>query len=330
MLGNLCDVSGARVGHATDEEGLTGCTVVLFDRSAVMGADVRGGNPVTRQADALNPMNIPEQAQGLLLTGGSTYGLAAAEGVMRYLEEANGAPEEVYVPTVPGAVIFDLRVGSHRARPGPDMGYKAAAAARSEQFAQGNVGAGTGATAAKMLGTERSMKGGVGSFSVELAGGLIVAALVILNPAGEVRDPKNGSTIAGPRLEDGTMADSMSLLAQGKAEVSNGENTTIGLVATNAKLTEAQATRLAWMSHDGLARAIHPVHTLFDGDAMFAAATGEVEVSDASLHPPINVVGSWGAYVVQEAVLAAAWTAEGIPGIPAASDLPGARERPGR
>lgn len=325
MFDNLCDVAGVRVGHATDLEGLTGCTVVLFDSPTVVGGDVRGASPGTRETDLLHPVNSADRAHGLLLTGGSSFGLAAADGVVRYLEE-NGEGFDVgiaRIPAVPGAVVFDLRVGSPEARPDAAMGYEAAAAAESGVFDQGNVGAGTGVTVGKLLGVDKTMKGGLGSVSVELAGGLIVAALAVVNALGDVRDPKTGDILAGPRLDDGTLGDSVDLVLRGEGDVRRGENTTLGVVATNAKLTKAQATRVAWMAHDGLARAIYPVHTQADGDTTFAAATGEIDVSEAygATREPVDVVGSCGAYVVQEAILQAVRAAESIPGVPAMSDI---------
>ncbi|MBV9453225.1 MAG: P1 family peptidase, partial [Rubrobacter sp.] len=206
-------MSGVLVGHATDEEGLTGCTAVLFDASAgaVVGVDVRGSSPGTRETDLLDPIGRVEETHALLLTGGSAFGLGAADGVVRFLEE-KGVGYDVRVarvPIVPAAVIFDLPVGDSMVRPDAVMGYEAAAAARSGDFAQGSVGAGTGASVGKVLGLERAMKGGLGSASAALPGGIVVAALAVVNAFGDVRDSSTGKILAGSRKEDGTLADSM-------------------------------------------------------------------------------------------------------------------------
>ncbi len=316
MFGNLCDVPGVLVGHATDREGLTGCTAVLFeDPYAVVGVDVRGSSPGTRETDRLGPTGTMRRTHALLLTGGSAFGLAATEGVVRFLEES-GAGLDVGVsriPLVSAAVLFDLMVGSHSARPNLEMGYEAAASAKSGDFTQGSVGAGTGATVGNVLGMERAMKGGLGSASFELHGGLVVGALAAVNAFGGVRDPDSGEILAGPRMDDGTLGDTVELLPEAASRLRWGEDTTLGIVATNADLSKPQANKVAQMAHDGLARAIEPVHTTVDGDVVFAASVGGVEA-------PTDVVGAWGARVMQEAILRAARTAEGVPGIPAASE----------
>ena len=329
MLGNLCDVPGVLVGHATDERGRTGCTAVLFDApaGAVAGVDVRGSSPGTRETDLLNPIGRVGETHAILLTGGSAFGLEAAGGVVRYLEEKGVGYDVgvVRIPIVPAAVVFDLATGDPAARPDASMGYKAAAAATSADFAQGSVGVGTGATVGKVLGPERAMKGGVGSASVSLSNGLVVAALAVVNAFGDVRDPSADGILAGPRLDDGTLADSVEHLAEAARFMRWGENTTLGVVATNARLTKPTATKVAQMAHDGLARTISPVHTSIDGDAIFAAsvggpaegsATGPVAVAASA-----DVVGAWGSRVVAEAVLRAVRSAKGMPGIPAASEV---------
>lgn len=321
MFGNLCDVPGILVGHATDRTGVTGCTAVLFDApggaSAVVGVDVRGASPGTRETDLLSPTARVSEVHAVLLTGGSAFGLAAASGIVRLLEE-RGVGYDVgvaRVPIVPAAVIFDLAVGDPNARPDEAMGYEAARSARSWDYPRGSVGAGTGATVGKVLGPQRAMKGGLGSASVSLEGGLVVAALAVVNALGNVQDPRTGETIAGPRLDDGTLADGVPPLAG--AVTRRPENTTLGIVATNARLTKPEAARVATMAHDGLARSIEPVHTGFDGDAVFAASLGVAEVGGAAA----EVVGAWGARVMAEAVADAASAAEGLPGLPSASDL---------
>src|ERR687893_327379 len=316
MFGNLCDVPGVLVGHATDREGLTGCTVVLFEEPyAVVGVDVRGSSPGTRETDRLGPHGTVRRTHALLLTGGSAFGLAAAEGVVRFLEESDVGLDigVARIPLVSAAVLFDLVVGDPGVRPGPEMGYEAAASAKSADFAQGSVGAGAGATVGKVLGLEGAMRGGVGSASVALEGGLVVGALAAVNAFGDVRDPRTGRVIAGPRLEDGTLGDTVELLPEAVARMGWGENTTLGIVATNAALEKRDANKVAQMAHDGLARTIEPVHTTVDGDVVFAASAGEVEAAT-------DVVGAWGARVMQEAILRGVRAAKGAPGIPSLSE----------
>ena len=317
MLDNLCDVPGVLVGHATDREGLTGCTAVLFEEPyAVVGVDVRGSSPGTRETDRLGPTGTMRRTHALLLTGGSAFGLAATEGVVRFLEEKDAGLDVgvARIPLVSAAVLFDLVVGSHTARPDHEMGYEAAASAKSGGFTQGGVGAGTGATVGKVLGMERAMKGGLGSASVELGRGIIVAALAAVNAFGGVRDPDSGKVLAGPRMDDGTLGDTVELLSEAASRMRWGEDTTLGIVATNAGLSKAQAAKVAQMAHDGLARAIEPVHTTVDGDVVFAASVGAVDAVT-------DVVGAWGARVMQEAILRAVRAADSVPGIPSVSEL---------
>lgn len=309
MYGNLCDVPGVRVGHATDTEGLTGCTVVLFDRPVVGGVDVRGSSPGTRETDLLDPVAKVEEVHAFLLTGGSAFGLAAADGVMRYLEEQDVGHDTsiARVPLVPSAVIFDLAIGSPQTRPDSQMGYAAASSAVPGDFEQGNAGAGTGATVGKILGIERAMKSGVGSVSIE-RDGLVVGALAAVNPVGDVRDA-GGRIVAGPHLEDGSLGDSVGLLAEAAGRVRRGENTTLAVVVTNARLTKAGVSKVALMAQDGLARTIHPAHTTFDGDTVFAAATGEVKA-------PLDLIGAYAAQAVQNSIISAARSARSVGGIP--------------
>ena len=319
MLDNLCDVPGVLVGHATDSEGITGCTAVLFEgpNGAVVGVDVRGSSPGTRETDRLGPVGAVRPTHALLLTGGSAFGLAAADGVVRFLEERDVGLDVgvARIPLVSAAVLFDLVVGDPAARPDAAMGYEAASAAASGYFAWGSVGAGTGATVGKVLGMDRAMKGGVGSASVRLEGGLVVGALAAVNAFGDVRDER-GAVLAGPRLEDGTLGDTVKLLPEAAARMRWGENTTLGIVATNARLTKPQANKVAQMAHDGLARAIQPVHTTVDGDVVFAASVGAVDAV-------VDVVGAWGARAMQEAILRAVRSAESVPGIPSLSEYAG-------
>jgi L-aminopeptidase/D-esterase-like protein len=268
--GSICDVPGLSVGHATDERGVTGCTVVLCPtRGAVAGVDVRGAAPGTRETDLLRPEATVERVHAILLTGGSAYGLDAAGGVMRFLEEqgVGFAMRAAVVPIVPAAVIFDLGIGDARARPNAAMGEAACRAASTAPPAQGSVGAGTGATVGKTAGREHATKGGIGTASMRLPGGGVVGALVVVNAVGDVVD-EGGRVLAGARGPDGWLADR-------RASMAVGEHTTIGIVATDLPLDKAGATRLAQAAHDGLALAVRPAHTAFDGDTFFALATGE-------------------------------------------------------
>jgi L-aminopeptidase/D-esterase-like protein len=318
--GGLTSVAGLKVGHRTLDARPTGCTVVLAEGGAVAGVDVRGAAPGTRETDLLNPLNLVDQVHAIVLAGGSAFGLDAASGVMRYLEERKvGFPTSYgVVPIVPAAILFDLGVGDPKVRPGADCGYAAAAAASAGAIEEGNVGAGAGATIGKMMGMERAMKGGIGSAAITLPDGLVVAALVAVNAYGDVIDPATGRVVAGVRTADGrALADARVLLRTGAAQKKPlGENSTIGVVATNARLTKTQAAKVAQMAHDGLARSITPVHSLADGDTLFALATGTLAgEADASR------IGALAAEAVADAVLRAVRAAKGLPGLPAARDL---------
>ena len=275
----LTAVAGLKVGHVQVAGRPTGCTVVLAEGGAVGGVDVRGSAPGTRETDLLNPINTVEKVHAVVLSGGSAFGLDTASGVMRYLDEheigfATGFGK---VPIVPAAVLFDLNVGDPKIRPTADCGYRASVAASSGVVAEGNVGAGSGATVGKLAGAARAMRGGLGTASITTPGGLVVAALIVVNAVGDVIDPATGRVIAGVRTPDGKhLADARVLLRLGglTPATSFGRNTTIGVVATNAALTKAQATKMAQMAHDGLARTISPAHTPFDGDTIFALSTG--------------------------------------------------------
>jgi L-aminopeptidase/D-esterase-like protein len=317
----LTAVDGIKVGHHVMTGRPTGCTVVLAEAGAVAGVDVRGSAPGTRETDLLSPLNLVDKVHAVVLAGGSAFGLDAASGVMRYLDEHNvGFPTNYgRVPIVPSAVLFDLGVGDPKIRPDASCGFAAAAAAASGPVAEGNVGAGAGATVGKLLGMGRAMKGGVGSASITLPGGLTVAALIVVNAFGDIVDPATDRLVAGVRTEDGKgLADARVLLRSGVAQKAPvGENSTIGVVVTNARLTKAQATKIAQMAHDGLARAISPIHTMYDGDTIFALATGTLA---ADADP--STVGALAAEVVAEAVLRGVRAATGLPGLPAARDLP--------
>jgi L-aminopeptidase/D-esterase-like protein len=318
--GTLTAVPGLKVGHHTLPERPTGCTVIVAESGAVAGVDVRGGAPGTRETDLLNPLNLVQQVHAIVLAGGSAFGLATADGVMKYLEEKQiGFPYgRRVIPIVPAAILFDLSIGDARIRPGADCGYEAARGATTAPVVEGNVGAGAGATVGKLLRADRAMKGGIGSASIELSDGLIVAALVAVNAAGNVVDPATGRFVAGGRTEDGrSIADLRALLrAASRPAAAPIENTTIGVVATNAPLTKVQATKLAQMAHDGYARAIYPAHLTVDGDTIFALSTGTYTGT-----PDLNQLGALAADAIADAIVRAARAAAGIPGYPAARDM---------
>jgi len=317
----LTAVGGLAVGHFTLSARPTGCTVVLVDPAAVASVDVRGSAPGTRETDLLNPVNTVERVNAIVLAGGSAFGLEAATGVQRWLDERGRGFEvrNVRVPIVPAAILFDLLIGDPRIRPDAECGYRAAAAATTAPVAEGSIGAGAGATVGKAFGMARAMKGGIGTAAIRLPDGLIVSALVAVNAIGDVVDPATGQLVAGVRTEDGkSMADVRRLMragALGGAEP--GANTTLAVVATNARMTKTQMAKVAQMAHDGFARAIVPVHTPADGDTAFAIATGSLGRSADLL-----VVGSLAADVTAEAIVAAARAATGLPSLPAARDLP--------
>lgn len=315
----LTAVTGLKVGHYTLAGRPTGCTVVLAEQGAVAGVDVRGSAPGTRETDLLNPTNLVEKVHAIVLAGGSAFGLASADGVVKYLDERHiGFPTSAgVVPIVPAAILYDLQVGKGAIRPGADCGYAAARAATVDPVTEGNVGAGAGATVGKLLRGDRAMKGGIGSAAIALPDGLIVAAIVAVNAAGNVMDPQTGRFIAGGRTADGTaIADLRTLLHGGARSGAALENTTIGVVATNASLTKVQATKVAQMAHDGYARAIYPSHLMVDGDAIFALATGAHAGT-----PAVDQIGALAADVMSDAIVRAVRAAAGIPGYPAARDL---------
>jgi L-aminopeptidase/D-esterase-like protein len=317
----LTAVPGIKVGHVTLSERPTGCTVILVDGDAVGGVSQRGGAPGTRETDLLNPLNMVDKVNAVVLTGGSAFGLEAATGTVRWLEEHNiGWPAGVArVPIVPAAVLFDLGVGGNaKIRPTADCGYKAAEAASTAAVVEGSVGAGAGATVGKFGGAGRSTKSGLGSASITLPNGLIVAAIVAVNAVGDIIDPATGRIVAGVRNPDGTFADARKILRSGgpAQPPRAGENTTIGLVATNAVLSKAQVTRMAMMADDGYARAISPSHTNGDGDTIFSLATGRWNGT-----PDITMIGALAAEAMADAVVRAGTQATGVAGIPAARDL---------
>jgi L-aminopeptidase/D-esterase-like protein len=275
---SITQVAGIEVGHYTDARRPTGCTVVLARGSAIAGVDVRGAAPGTRETDLLAPSNVVERVHGIVLAGGSAWGLDAASGVMRWLDEQGIGMTlgPARVPIVPGAVLFDLPLGDQRIRPDAAAGYAACEAASRRHPAEGNVGAGAGAAVGKIFGIRRAMKGGIGSASITVDG-VTVGAIVACNALGDVVDPETGQVLAGARSDDGhSLLDTRRALLRGAQPkpMLAGSNTTIGVIATDAQITKIQAGRLATMGHDGLARAINPIHTLSDGDALFTLGTG--------------------------------------------------------
>jgi L-aminopeptidase/D-esterase-like protein len=327
--GAITDVPGILVGHAAAPEALTGCTVILCKDGAVGGVDQRGGSPGTRETDLLRPLHRVERVHAILLAGGSAYGLDAAGGVMRFLEEAGiGFDVRVAkVPIVPAAILFDLDLGSASVRPDAAMGYAACQAAVDEPPAEGNAGAGTGASVGKILGMGAAMKAGLGTASIDLGRGVRVGAIVAVNALGDVIDPADGSILAGARLTrigpvkvgaTGQFANSLELMrkAPGKLalRLAARGNTVIGVVATNARLNKDEANFVAAMAHDGIARTIRPAHTAFDGDTIFALSTGAKSM-DAS------TIGAYAAEVLARAIVRAVTTASSAGGLPCASDL---------
>jgi len=324
----ITDVPGIRVGHAQNEEALTGCTVILCEDGAVGGVDQRGGAPGTRETDALHPMHLVERVHAVVLAGGSAFGLDAATGVVRYLEE-RGVGFDVRVarvPIVPAAILFDLGIGRADVRPDAAMGYQACLNASAEPPAEGNVGAGTGATVGKILGPGQAMKSGLGTASMEIGAGVVVGAIVAVNALGDVVDPASGAIIAGARAAQvgplrvgapGYFADTLAVLRTLVGRTTMGfarprEHTVIGVVATNARLTKEQANKVAQMAQDGLARTIRPAHTMLDGDTIFALATGQKKAD-------VNIVGAFAAEVFAQAILRAVRAARPAARLPAAS-----------
>jgi len=325
----ITDIPGLRVGHAQDEDALTGCTVVLCEGGAVGGVDQRGGAPGTRETDAMHPLHLVNVVHAVVLAGGSAFGLDAASGAVRYLEE-RGVGFDVRVarvPIVPAAILFDLGVGRADLRPDPAMGYQACLNASPEPPAEGNVGAGTGATVGKILGMGQAMKGGLGTASLEIGGGVIVGAIAAVNVFGDVVDPSTGHIVAGARaLRKGRLkigrgpyfADTLhvmkSLAGRTILGFATREHTVIGVVASNAKLNKEQVNKVAQMAHDGLARAVRPAHTMLDGDTIFALATGEHDAD-------VNIVGAFAAEVFAQAILRAVRAARPVAGLPSAAEV---------
>jgi L-aminopeptidase/D-esterase-like protein len=323
MHNAITDVEGIKVGHYTDAEGITGCTVVLAEDGAVGGVDVRGSAPGTRETDLMQPVRLVQRVNAVVLTGGSAFGLDAAGGVMRWLEE-RGIGFDVgvgVVPIVPAAVLFDLTIGDPRARPDAGAGYEACQTASAGPVPEGCKGAGTGATVGKLLGPKFATKGGLGTASVKIGKGIVVGAIVAVNAFGDVLDPRSGTIIAGTRNPvGGGFADTVKRMQGSLGQTVLGlTNTTLAAVATNAHLGKEGANKMAQMAQDGLARTIRPAHTMFDGDTVFALATGKKPRKGDGGDP--SVVGAAAADVLAQAVVRAVRAAESLGGVPAARDL---------
>ncbi|GCE06200.1 P1 family peptidase [Dictyobacter aurantiacus] len=317
MHDDITDVPGIRVGHDTNLEAGTGCSVILCEPPAVGGVDVRGGAPATRETDLLHPLCMVDEVNAILLTGGSAFGLDAASGVVRYLDEHGIGYDTgvVRVPIVPGAAIFDLPFGSATVRPDHAAGYRACEQANNGPVEQGNVGGGTGATVGKMLGPASAMKGGLGSASMELLGGIVVGAIVVVNALGDIVDPQTQQVVAGTQNSAGKSPDASNPFG----------NTTIAVIATNATLTKTQVTKVAQMAHDGLAHVIRPAHTMFDGDTIFALATGSrtsgIQQDRATAALQVSTLGAAAANTLARAIVKAVRSASDLHGVPAASSL---------
>jgi L-aminopeptidase/D-esterase-like protein len=319
-MGSITDVPGIAVGHFTDTRRPTGCTVILTPKGAVGGVDVRGAAPGTRETDLLSPLNTVEVVHAVLLSGGSAFGLDAAGGVMRWLDERGigVAVGPARVPIVTAAVLFDLTLGDSSIRPDSHAGYAACVAASADTPTEGNVGAGAGAVVGKLFGFDRAMKGGIGVASVTVDG-ITVGAIVAVNATGDVIDPASGRLVAGARSADGLrLHGSTRAMLQGElpTHMAVGAATTLGVVATDAVITKSQANKIAQMAHDGLARSINPVHTQSDGDTLFALGTGE-----SGRAANITVLGTLAAEVVAQAVLSAVRAAGSLPSLPACRDI---------
>lgn len=329
LSNSITDIPGITVGHAQNEEALTGCTVILCPDGTTGGVDQRGGAPGTRETDLLRPMHLVNQVDAILLAGGSAFGLDAAAGVMQYLEEqGRGINTGVArVPIVPAAILFDLAVGNANIRPDKEMGYQACLNASSTSSTQGNVGAGTGASVGKIFGMGQAMKSGIGSASMEIGKGIIVAAIIAVNAFGDIISPDSGTILAGARTlhkgplklgEGQVFADTMQVIKKmaGRSilQFAARQNTIIGAVATNARLSKEEINKVAQMAQNGLAVVVRPAHSMLDGDAIFALATNKKRAD-------VNIVGAYAAQVVSQAILNAILSAKPIPSLPSANSL---------
>jgi len=322
--GSITDIAGILVGHAQDYEAVTGCTVILCQDGAVGGIDQRGGAPGTRETDALQPMHLVQKVHAILLTGGSAFGLDAASGVVRYLEEKEiGLDVGVTrVPIVPAAVLFDLNIGSATRRPDAQMGYQACLNATSNHPKEGSIGAGTGATVGKILGIQNAVKSGIGTASITIREGLIVSAIVAVNAFGDVIDPNNSSVKAGVRTHNelgktefvDTLQVMKNMASSNQLAFGRHSNTVIGVVATNAKMDKENINKIAQMAQDGLARTIRPAHSMVDGDTIFSLSLGDQKAD-------VNTIGAFAAEAFSTATLRAVEMATTLADIPALIDL---------
>ncbi len=325
----ITDIPGIEVGQAQDEEALTGCTVILCRKGAVGGVDVRGSAPGTRETDLLDPVNLVEKVHAVVLAGGSAFGLEAASGVMRYLAEQKigFGVGSTRVPIVPAAILFDLGLGKSSRHPDLEMGYAAASSAAHGPVQEGNAGAGLGATVGKIFGKAGAMKAGLGTTSLDIGGGLIVGAIVAVNAFGDVVDPSGGQILAGARPAKvgplqlggkGPFANTLEVMktTAGRTilDLATHSNTVIGVVATNARFTKAETTKMAQMAQDGIGRAIRPAHTMLDGDTVFALATGQKKAD-------VSLVGAYAAEVLAAAIVRAVQAAKPAGGLPAAGEF---------
>ncbi len=299
---SITDIEGIKIGHAQDLDAATGCTVVIGEAGVTAGVDVRGGAPGTRETDLLDPVNFVEQIHAVVMTGGSSFGLDSASGVMQYLEE-KGVGFDAFVTRIPivcGAVLFDLTIGDHKVRPDKEMGYQACLNANHTECEEGCVGAGTGATVGKILGMERCMKSGLGTYCIQ-TGDLKLGAIVAVNCLGDVIDPKTGETLAGVLDENKKRflnSEEIMIKEFSGRKIEFSGNTTIGVIVTNAKLTKSQTNKVASMAHNGYGRTMRPAHTMFDGDTIFAVATGKVDTD-------VSVAGLLAARIMEQAVVRA-------------------------
>jgi L-aminopeptidase/D-esterase-like protein len=326
---SITDVPGIRVGQAQDFDGLTGCTVILCDSQTTGGMDQRGGAPGTRQTDSLSTLRLVTEVHAVLLAGGSAFGLCATDGVVKYLVENNKGLDVgiARIPIVPTAILFDLSIGRSGSFPSPEMAYLACIQASKERPLEGNYGAGCGATVGKIRGIKYAMKSGIGTASIHINPELVIGAIVAVNAFGDVIDPANNQIIAGALLDyypgkksttQSIFADSVSIMqslsVEGLPRFVRDDNTIIGVVAVNASLTKDQTIKIAQMAHDGLARAIRPSHTMYDGDTIFGLATGGEPID-------VNILGTFAAEVVSLAIVNAVKSADTAGGLPAYKDI---------
>jgi L-aminopeptidase/D-esterase-like protein len=314
MYNSITDIPGIKVGHSTNFSAITGCTVIICENGAVCGVDVRGGAPGTRETDLLRPMNLVEKIHAICLTGGSAFGLDSACGVMQYLEEKGFGFDVLItkVPIVPCAVIFDLGIGNYKIRPDKGMGYEACLNSKTGYVEQGSVGAGCGATVGKIYGVMSSTKAGVGTSSIELSNGVVVGAIVVVNSFGDVVDEK-GEIIAGAHSE-GKFLNTKELMKKGIKREKFTQNTTLAVVATNAKLNKEQVNKLAQVSHNGIAKVISPSHTMLDGDTTFALSYGDKNYD-------LNTICLSATEAVSSAIINSIKVAKSLGGVPSWEDI---------